>query len=453
MAGQTERETWATRSGFILAAVGSAVGLGNIWRFPFITGQEGGAGFLLIYLLFVAIVGLPAILVEFVIGRRTELNPVGALRELGGEGWKYLGYVFFITAFVILSYYSVVAGWFVRYFLIGFTDGYVADVDQAMELFGAISTGTDALLFHALFMALTVGVVALGIRQGIELAVKFLVPLIVLLLLVLVGYGATLPEAGEAYSYYLAPDFGLLAENWMTILPTAAGQAFFTLSLGMGIMITYASYLGEDRNLVEDGLIIVGFDTLIAVLVGFVVFPIIISGGADPGEQAVGAIFFSLTEAFGSITGGRILGIVFFFMVGMAALSSSISLLEFVVAYLMDEHGLDRPIAAVGAGVAIFLVGVPVTVDLIFLDLLDGFMDAVLLVFGALMLSLFVGWVIPDTARDELRRGIGDVRTGDAVWIWLVRTVIVVVLAIALYLGVVDYVGFLTTDFADWLGS
>ncbi len=452
MAGEG-RETWATRWGFILAAVGSAVGLGNIWRFPFITGQEGGAAFLLVYLLFVALVGLPAILVEFVIGRRTALNPVGALRELGGPAWRYLGYVFFATAFVILSYYSVIAGWFVRYFLLGFTEGYADDLDAAMALFGTLSTGLDALAFHALFMAVTVGVVALGVRRGIERAVKLIVPVIIALLVVLIAYGATLPEAGAAYAYYLEPDFGVIAANWTTILPAAAGQAFFTLSLGMGIMITYASYLGEDRNLAEDGLIIIGFDTGIAILVGFVVFPIIISAGADPGEEAVGAIFFSLTQAFGTIPAGRLLGIVFFFVIGIAALSSAISLLEFVVAYLIDEHGIGRPVAAVGAGGAMFLLGVPVTVDLIFLDLLDGFMDAVLLVFGSLMLAIFVGWIVPETARDELRRGIGDIGAWDDVWLWLVRTVIILVLVVALYLGAVEYLEFLTTDFAEWMAG
>ena len=448
------RETWATRVGFILAAVGSAVGLGNIWRFPFITGQEGGAAFLLVYLGFVALIGFPAILVEFVIGRYTKLNPVGALRELGTGLWKYVGWLFVITGFVLLSYYSVVAGWFLRYTLIGVTDGYaVASQEEAATLFGTVSTGLDSLLFHALFMAIIIVIIAAGVRSGIEVAVKLMVPIIIVLLVGLAAYGFTLDASTEAYAYYLSPDFGVIAENWTSILPAAAGQAFFTLSLGMGVMITYASYLGEDRNLAEDASIIIGLDTFIAVIVGFVVFPFIFAAGADPEAVTVNAIFFSLAEAFSQIPGGRALGILFFAMVGVAALSSAISILEVVVSYLIDELDVARVPAAMAVGVAVFLLGVPVTADLIFLDLLDGLADGVLLVLGSLLLALFVGWVIPDVAREELSKGIGGLGSlGDA-WIWAIRIPIVVVVFVSLYLGVLEYVGFLTGDFADWLAA
>ncbi|SNR23197.1 sodium-dependent transporter [Halorubrum vacuolatum] len=450
------RETWATRFGFILAAVGSAVGLGNIWRFPFITGQEGGSAFLLVYLLFIALIGFPAILVEFVIGRRTERNPVGALRDLGSGIWQYVGWLFVITGFVILAYYSVVAGWFLRYMLIGITDGYAAgaaDPEAAELLFGSVSTGLDSLLFHAIFMAFVIAIVAAGIRSGIEVAVKVMVPAIIVLLLGLAAYGFTLDASTEAYAYYLSPDFGVIAENWTSILPAAAGQAFFTLSLGMGVMITYASYLGEDRNLAEDAGIIAGLDTLIAVIVGFVVFPFLFAAGLSPGDGGAGEIFVSLTAAFTEIPAGRVIGIVFFAMVGIAALSSAISILEVVTSYLVDEWNLKRVPAAAGLGVAIFLLGVPVTVDLIFLDLLDLFADGVLLVLGALLLAIFVGWVIPEVARDELEQGIGDLGGLGTAWIWAVRVPIVVVVFVSLYLGVLDYIGFLTEDFAGWLAE
>ena len=448
------RETWATRAGFILAAVGSAVGLGNIWRFPFITGQEGGAAFLLVYLGFVALIGFPAILVEFVIGRYTKLNPVGAIRELGSGAWKYVGWLFVITGFVILSYYSVVAGWFLRYTLIGITDGYaLAGPEEAGELFGTVSTGLDSLLFHAVFMALVIGIIAAGVRKGIEVGVKVMVPAIIALLVGLAAYAFTLDAAGAAYSYYLSPDFGVIAANWQSILPAAAGQAFFTLSLGMGVMITYASYLGGDRNLASDASVIVTLDTLIAVIVGFVVFPFLFAAGLDPGAGGAGEIFVSLTSAFAEISGGRILGVVFFGMVGIAALSSAISILEVLVSYLIDELDVARVPAAVAVGVAVFLLGVPVTVDLVFLDLFDKLADGVLLVLGSLLLALFVGWVIPDVAREELSKGVGNLGgLGDA-WIWIVRIPIVVVVLVSLYLGVVDYVGFLTGDFAQWLAA
>ncbi|WP_434521677.1 sodium-dependent transporter [Halorubrum sp. AS12] len=448
------RETWATRMGFILAAVGSAVGLGNIWRFPFITGQEGGGAFLLVYLLFVALIGFPAILVEFVIGRYTNLNPVGAIRELGSGAWNYLGWLFVVIGFVILSYYSVVAGWFLRYTLIGATDGYaVAGPEEATALFGTVSTGLDSLLFHAVFMAIVIGIIAAGVRKGIEVGVKVMVPAIIALLLGLAAYAFTLDASGAAYSYYLSPDFSYLVANWTSILPAAAGQAFFTLSLGMGVMITYASYLGEDRNLASDAGVIVVLDTLIAVIVGFVVFPFLFAAGIDPSTTTVNAIFVSLTSAFASIPGGRILGIVFFAMVGIAALSSAISILEVLVSYMIDEVGVGRVPAAASIGAAVFLLGVPVTIDLIFLDLYDLLADGVLLVLGSLLLALFVGWVVPDLGREELRKGIAGGGGLDAAWIWIVRIPIVIVVVVSLYLGVVDYVDFLTGDFADWLAA
>jgi len=448
------RETWATRAGFILAAVGSAVGLGNIWRFPFITGQEGGGAFLLVYLLFVALIGFPAILVEFVIGRYTNLNPVGAIRELGSGAWSYLGWLFVVTGFVILSYYSVVAGWFLRYTLIGITDGYaVASSEEAGALFGSVTTGLDSLLFHAVFMALVIGIIAAGVRKGIELGVKVMVPAIIALLLGLAAYAFTLDASAAAYSYYLSPDFGYLAANWTSILPAAAGQAFFTLSLGMGVMVTYASYLGEDRNLASDAAVIVALDTLIAVVVGFVVFPFLFAAGIEPGSGGAGAVFVSLTTAFVQIPGGRVIGVVFFAMVGIAALSSAISILEVLVSYLIDELGLARVPASAVVGVAVFLLGVPVTIDLIFLDLFDLLADGILLVLGAMLLALFVGWVIPDVARDELARGIGDLGVRGDAWIWIVRIPIVVVVLVSLYLGIIDYAEFLTGDFAEWFAA
>ncbi|WP_066417375.1 sodium-dependent transporter [Halorubrum aethiopicum] len=448
------RETWATRMGFILAAVGSAVGLGNVWRFPFITGQEGGGAFLLVYLLFVALIGFPAILVEFVIGRYTELNPVGAIRELGSGAWNYLGWLFVVTGFVILSYYSVVAGWFLRYTLIGITDGYaLAGPEEAAALFGTVTTGLDSLLFHAVFMALVIGIIAAGVRRGIELGVKVMVPAIIVLLVALGAYAFTLDAAGAAYAYYLTPDFGYLVANWTSILPAAAGQAFFTLSLGMGVMITYASYLGEDRNLAADAGIIAGLDTFVAVIVGFVVFPFLFAAGIEPGGPGPSAIFVSLTSAFAGIPAGRVLGIVFFSMVGIAALSSAISILEVLVSYLIDEFAVARVPAATAIGVAVFLLGVPVTIDLIFLSLYDSLADGILLVLGSLLLALFVGWVVPDAARAELERGIGDLGSLGTAWIWIVRIPIAVVVLVSLYLGVVDYVDFLTGDLAEWLAA
>jgi len=199
--------------------------------------------------------------------------------------------------------------------------------------------------------------------------------------------------------------------------------------------------------------VIAGLDTLIAVIVGFVVFPFLFAAGLQPGDGGAGEIFVSLTAAFATIPAGRVIGVVFFAMVGIAALSSAISILEVLASYLIDEFGVARVPAATGLGVAVFLLGVPVTVDLVFLELLDLFADSILLVLGALLLAVFVGWVVPDVALEELETGIGDLGgLGDA-WIWIVRVPVVVVVTVALYLGVVEYAEFLTGEFADWLAA
>ena len=445
------RESWATRVGFILAAVGSAVGLGNIWRFPFQVGQEGGAAFLLIYLLFILLIGLPAMLVEFTVGRRTASNTVGALREIGGGAWRYVGGLFILIGFVILSYYSVVAGWALRYFVGSFTGAYTADPEG---YFLDIAVGLDAALFHALFMIAVIAIVAFGIQRGIELAVKVLVPAIIVLIVGLAIYAATLPGVGEAYTYYLSPDFAVLAQDWQSIVPAAAGQAFFTLSLGMGVMIVYASYLAEDENLGEDSAIIIGLDTGIAFVTGLIVFPVLFAAGVGPADPGAGAIFIALAGAFADLALGWLLGVVFFGVLSIAALSSAISLMEVVVSYAIDEHGIDRRTATFAIGGGIFLLGLPVAlIDLVFVDLYDILAAEILLVTGGTLLMILVGWIVSDQAIDELGKGIGDLGSLGTVWIWLVRVPVVLVLLVSLYLAITGYVEFLQTDFADFLGS
>ncbi|SDJ56640.1 neurotransmitter:Na+ symporter, NSS family [Halovenus aranensis] len=449
----SEREEWSTRVAFILAAVGSAVGLGNIWRFPFITGENGGAGFLLVYLVFIVVVGFPAILVEFVIGRHTERNPVGAMQEIGRGAWQYVGWVFVVATFVIMSYYSVIAGWTIRYTVLGLQDGYMADIDAAASQFGQLSSGLEAMALHGLFLVGIVAIVGLGIRQGIELAVKLMVPAIIAIVLGLAAWASTLSGASEGYSFYLEPDFGRIAAQWTTILPDAAGQAFFTLSLGFGIMITYASYIDEDRNLAEDGAIIIGFDTAIAVLVGLIVFPILFTAGVDPGEPGPGAIFVSLSAAFGDLSLGWLAGTVFFGTVIIAALSSAISLTEVVVSYAVDEHGMDRLRATVFVCAALFVLGLAPAYDIVLLSLYDGLMNGILLLLGGLLISVYVSWLWSGPAVEELGAGIGDLGPLGPTWIWLVRVPVVIVIVVSLWLGIVDYVDFLTGDFADWLSD
>ncbi len=456
--GNDTRETWSTRLGFILAAVGSAVGLGNIWRFPFQVGQEGGAAFIVVYLAFVLVIGFPAMMVEFVVGRKTGLNTVGAIREFAGGAWTYLGSLFVFIGFVILAYYSVVGGWVLRYVLGSVTGGYVGttgpeEAPVAQQYFGEIATGLDALAFHALFMLLVVVIVALGVKRGIELGVKIMVPAIALIFGVLAVYAFTLPGAAEAYSYYLSPDLDYLLANWQSIVPAAAGQGFFTLSLGMGVMITYASYLSEDENLGIDGATIVGFNTGISILTGLVVFPILFSAGVDPGEGGAGAIFVSVAQALGDIQFGWLLGVLFFGTVAIAALSSAISLIEVIVSYAIDELGVTRRRATVLIGSGIFLLGVPVTVDTDMVTLYDIFAAKILLVVGGILLVVLVAWRHADDAIAELGKGIDSFAGIDRVWLWTVRVPVLVVLVVSLALGILEFVSFLQGDFADFLAS
>ncbi|MFC6718001.1 sodium-dependent transporter [Natrialbaceae archaeon GCM10025810] len=436
-----QRETWATRTGFILAAVGSAVGLGNVWRFPYQVGEFGGAAFLVVYLLLIAVIGFPIMLVEFTVGRYTDRNPVGALKQIGRGPWKRIGWVFVVAGFVILSYYSVIAGWVLQYMAYGLQGNYAAD---GAAQFGSTVGGVTPVLTHAIFMAAVIAVVALGIRQGIELSVKLMVPAIIVLSVGLAVYAATLPGAGEAYAYYLSPDLGTITADWTEILPAAAGQAFFTLSLGMGVMITYASYLGEDRNLAKDGVIIVGLDTMIAFFMGLIAFPILLSGdvgAADIGTigDGPGFIFIALSQAFANVPLGGLLGAVFFATVTVAALSSAISIMEVVVSYLIDEHGVDRVPATVGLGIAIFLVGVPVAYDasLSWLTVYDELANNILLILGALLLSIYIGWIKTDLGLEELSKGIRNLGAWGTYWIWALRIPVVVMLIVILGLNAV----------------
>ena len=429
-----QRETWATRIGFILAAVGSAVGLGNIWRFPFQVGQNGGSAFLFTYLVCVLVLGIPAILVEFVVGRSTHRNPIGAFSELGTPNYRFVGAIGVATGFVILSYYTVVAGWVLRYLGGSATGAYFADPGAYFE---TISMGTDALALHAVFMLASAVVVAAGIQQGIELAVKLMVPAIVVLLLGLAAYAFTLEGAVAGYSYYLSPDLGYLAANWTSVLPAAVGQALFTLSLGMGVMITYSSYLGEDRGLLADTASIAALDTFIAFVSGLVLFPILftLDPGADP-EGGPGTLFVGVAGAFADLPYGEVIGVVFFAAVAVAALSSSISILEVAVSYLIDTYDVDRKLATFGVAGTAFVVGIPTALDISYLELYDAITGQLLLPLGMLLLTLYVSWVVPGRAREELRQG-GEEGFASA-WLWTARTVVTLGVFVTLVLGAIE---------------
>jgi NSS family neurotransmitter:Na+ symporter len=396
-----------------MAAVGSAVGLGNMWRFSYLTAENGGAAFVVLYLVVTLLVGLPVLLAELVVGRGSQRSPIRALVHYGGSAWKPLGFVFVAAGFLILSYYSVIAGWTVRYAGIVLFSGFDATI---ADRFGDIASGWDAFAFHLLFMAATVAIVAGGIKSGIERSAIVLIPALVLIVCGLALYAATLDGATQGYAYYLDTDFSKIRS--LSVLKDATGQAFFSLSLGMGAMLTYASYLGREHHLPNESLVIAGADMAIAYVAGLVVFPLIFAYGLsdEVGGSTVGALFITLPHAFAEMGAvGRAVGSLFFIALIVGALTSAISLLEVVVASAIDGLGWSRRRAAVWMGIAIAALGVPSAWNTDVLGVIDQIANNLFLLGGAFALAIFVGWVMKDPIA-EVRSGAEGIR-----WFFLWR--------------------------------
>jgi len=431
------RETWATRTGFILAAAGSAVGLGNIWRFPWMTADNGGSAFLAVYLLVVLGVGVPGLLGEFVIGRRARRNPMGALRDLSGSRyWGAIGAVSAVTGIALLSFYSVVGGWILRYLLVsivGPVTGGAPYLASPGPYFDSISFGVEAALFHLGFLAVTGGIVFGGVRRGIELGTKVMVPAVLVLLVGMASWVVTQPGAAAGYQFFLEFDLATLQANAASVIAPAAGQALFTLSVGAGTMVTYASYLGEDRSLPFDGAVIALLNTGVGVLAGLVVFPLLFSQGVDPGTGGPGALFVSIAGAFAALPGGDLLAIVFFGVVALAALSSSISMLEIPVAVLVDEGGWSRG-TAVGVLLALTaLTGTVTALNPALFDFVAGTLADLLLTGGLLAFLLFAGWVLGPDSIEEYVAGAGALGARFATpWLFAIGVVIPIFLVFTL---------------------
>ena len=427
---QAAREQWGSRAGFVLAAIGSAVGLGNMWRFSYLTAENGGAAFVLLYVGITLVVGLPVLLAELVIGRGSGRSPIRALVHYGGRGWGALGLVFVTAGFLILSYYSVIAGWTLRYAFDAVVTGFAGDPGARFE---EIRSGAGAIGWHLLFMATTIAVVLGGVRRGIERVSLVLMPTLFVVITGIAIYAATLSGADAGYSYYLSADFSQIRS--LKVFSDAASQAFFSLSLGMGAMLTYASYLGEDQNLPDEALVIALADFGVAFLAGLALFPLIFALGLSQavGGSTLGALFITLPTAFASMgTAGTTVGVVFFLALAVAALTSAISLLEVVAAAAIDSLGWTRRRAALAGGVAIAVIGVWPALDIGVLGWMDWFAGNVLLLGGGLALAVFVGWVMVDP-MSEVSRGAAGVRWF-GLWRWLLRIPVPAALAWVLYI-------------------
>ncbi|MGO2240664.1 MAG: sodium-dependent transporter [Halomonas sp.] len=425
---------WSSRMGFVLAAAGSAVGLGNIWRFSYMTGESGGAAFVLVYLACVALVGLPILVAEWMIGRRGQKNPINTMADLAKQNgqssaWALVGASGVLAAFLILSFYSVIGGWSLNYTLgsvIGTFNG--QDADSIGELFGGmLASPSTLLLWHSAFMLLVVGIVARGVTKGLESAARLMMPALIVLMLILVGYGVASGYFGEALTFMFRPDWSALTGG---VVLAAMGQAFFTLSLGMGIMMAYGSYLGEDVNLISTARTVIILDTTIALLAGLAIFPIVFANGLGAGEGP-GLIFVTLPLAFGNMAGGTILGLMFFLLLTFAALTSAISLLEPAVEMLEERTSLSRVMATLVSGIAVWLLGVAALLSfnvwsdvLLFglniFDFLDTFTSKVLLPLTGLGAIVFVAWCFK---RESVEAELGLSATGISVWNIIARYV------------------------------
>lgn len=417
------RGGFSSKLGFILAAAGSAVGLGNIWAFPFEVGAGGGAAFLVVYLIFCFILCFPVMVTEIAIGRKTQLNPVGAYKKLGYKNWSILGLLGILSGVVILSFYNVVAGWAFGYFIELVTGNF--DIGQNFSNFtkDALTVG----LYAVIFMLATAFIVSKGVSGGIEKASKILMPTLVVMIFGIVIYSLTLDHAFEGLSFYLIPDF---SELTLGVMGNAMGQAFFSLSLGMGALITYGSYVGKKDNIVSSAAFITLADVGIAFIAGLMMFPLVAyltDGTMEGAGQGAGLIFAILPGAFESL--GPVLGVVigslFFLLLSFAALTSTVSLLEVPVAYVVDEKGVRRSRAVWMVAGTIFVLGIPSLLSngatdffsnfityigaekaTSFMDFAQNVANDTFLPLGGCMISIFAAYVWKkENLADEISNG------------------------------------------------
>lgn len=399
-----KRATWGSKIGFIFAVAGSAVGLANIWRFPFLVGQNGGAAFIFLYLSCLFLIGFPTFIAELLIGRTTAKNPSAAFKELGrNKAWGYAGKLTIITGFLVSSFYSAVAGWILGYLIeavLGNISNFSAPEEAVFHYHFLMENPYWGVAFHFIFISLSTAVLYFGVRNGIEKGNKVMMPLLFFVLFALVLSGLMMPGAKKGLQFLFSPDFSLITPAAVLI---ALGQSFFTLSIGQGTLVTYGSYLGSKDNLVTTSLPIILMDTLVSILSAVAVFTIVFSAGLEP-NSGPGLIFHTLPYAFSQMAGGYFLAVLFFLLVTLAALTSEISALEPAIAYFIDEHGWKRQKAVTICGIFAFLLGVPsalsysvlkdyTLLDFTFLGGMDFLTSAILIPLGGFLAVLLTGWI------------------------------------------------------------
>ena len=413
---------WSSRLAFVFAVTGSAVGLGNVWKFPYIAGQNGGGAFVLVYLVSVVLIGLPVMMAEILIGRRGRRNPVATMALLGEEEgssrqWKWLGFMGVVTGALILSYYSVIGGWTLAYIPKSISGAFSgATASQVEEIYaGFTGNWVSVVVAYTVFMAITVAVVARGVERGLEQAVRFMVPALLLLMLVLLGYAVTSGGFSEGVAFMFTPDFDAL--TWDGVLQ-AMGQAFFTLSLGMGAVMAYSAYLPKEMSITRASTSVVIADTVVAMLAGLVIFPLVFANGLDPAEGP-GMLFVTLPLAFGQMAGGVFFATVFFVLLSFAALTSALGVLEPGVAWVVERFGRTRLQAAIMVGGIIWALGLGSALSFnllseftffrgtIYQDV-DYLTSNIMLPVAGLMITFFAAWVMCRNSTSEELGGAGS---------------------------------------------
>lgn len=417
---------WSSRWAFILAATGSAVGLGNIWRFPYMLGESGGGAFVLLYIICALALGIPIMMAEILLGRRGRQSPVNTMRELAREEglspyWQLIGLMGMIAGFLILSYYSVISGWVLSYISrsgTGMFEG--ASAKEITDIFSNfISSPEQMLAWHTVFMAMCILVVSRGVKSGLERAVRYLMPALFLLLLVMVGYAMSTEKFVYALKYLFVPNFPKMMEHFSEVFINASGHAFFSLSLGMGAIMTYGSYLSDRTSIARATLVIASADTLVALLASVAIFPIVFTYNLEP-SSGPSLIFITLPIAFGQMPGGMFFGTLFFFLVMFAAWTSAISLMEPAVTWLVENRGMARFKATALTGLVAWVLGIGTILSFNHwkfsfsfagLPKDDGLFDIVdiitanfMLPIGGLLIAIFSAWMMSkESSRDELK--------------------------------------------------
>ncbi|QPK63851.1 sodium-dependent transporter [Methylomonas sp. LL1] len=406
---------WSSRFAFILAATGSAVGLGNIWKFPYITGENGGGAFVMVYLLCVAALGIPIMIAEIMLGRRGRQSPINTMKSLAAEAgadprWHYLGWCGMLAGFLILAYYSVIAGWALAYLVKAFFGVFMnSNAEEIKRLFeNLMESPIQQIFWHTVFMVLTMHYVMRGVQNGLEKAVHFLMPALFVILILLVAYAMSSGAYEQGMAFLFNPDFSKIDADAVL---TAMGHAFFTLSLGMGAIMVYGSYLPNHVSIAKTTFFIAGADTVVALLAGIAIFPLVFANNLEA-SSGPGLIFQTLPLAFGHMGGGWLFGLLFFVLLIFAALSSSISLIEPAVAWLVENKNLDRRQASIWSGSACWLLGVGVVFsfniwsevklfDKNLFQLLDYLTANLMLPLGGVAIAIFAGWMMKQSHAEQ----------------------------------------------------